>query len=170
MKDPFSNHSRWRERRLTLARGALSVLLPAAMAAACKPEPAHAPVTLEPDRIVIIEGSIHLDNGEDVAYRAILAPDPASPGLHLGTIDIPMQALSGASLDWAWFEAGDRIEFTLAQPGTPRWTGRYEAGGSIACEFRQAALWLPCTMRDVSAHPGAARALAGEGARPAIER
>ena len=76
----------------------------------------------------------------------------------------------GASLDWAWFEAGESIEFTLALPGTPRWTGRYEADGSIYCEFRQAALWLPCTMRDVSAHPASTRAIASEAARPALER
>jgi hypothetical protein len=147
-------------------RGVLSVVL----VGACKPEPARAPAPLEPDRIVIVEGSIQLDNGDALAYRATLAPDPAFRGQYLGSIDIPMQALSGASLAWAWFEAGKRIEFTLALPGTPRWTGSYAADGSMACEFRQAALWLPCTMRDVSAHRGAARALASEGARPTIER
>jgi hypothetical protein len=140
------------------------------MLCACKPEPARAPATPEPDRIVIVEGSIQLDNGDALAYRATLAPDPASPGQYLGSVDIPMQALSGASLAWVWFEAGESIEFTLALPGTPRWTGHYVADGSMTCDFRQAALWLPCTMRDVSAHSGAARALASEGARPSIER
>jgi hypothetical protein len=127
-------------------------------------------VTSVPDRIVIVEGSIRLDNGDDLAYRATIAPDPAAPGQYLGAIDVPMQALSGASLAWAWFEAGERIEFTLALPGTPRWSGQYAADGSISCEFRQAARWLPCTMRDVSAQPGAARALASESARPSIDR
>lgn len=170
MNAPPSCHVRRRARRAALVRGALSVVLPAAMSGACKPEPARARATLEPDRIVIVEGSIRLDNGEELAYRATLAPDPAARGQHLGSIDIPMQALWGASLDRAWFQAGERIEFTLALPGTPRWTGHYAADGRIACEFRQAALWLPCTMSDVSAHPGAVRALASEGAEPAIER
>lgn len=167
MNTVLSSHSR--PRRAALARSALSLVLPAAVWVACKAEPVRAPVTWVPDRIVIVEGSIRLDNGEELAYRAMLAPDPAAPGEHLGTIDIPMQALSGASLDWAWFEAGEQIEFTLAVPGTPRWTGRYQADGSIACEFRQATLWLPCTMRDVSAHPGAAGVVARDGARPAVD-
>jgi hypothetical protein len=168
MKPWRSRHARSRVRHAALARVALSLVLPAAMSAACKPEPARAPAPLEPDRIVMVEGSIRLDNGQELAYRATLAPDPAARGQHLGTIDIPKQALSAASLDWAWFEAGEKIEFTLALPGTPRWTGRYEADGSIACEFRQAALWLPCTMRDVSAHH-APRAVASEGAPPSVQ-
>jgi hypothetical protein len=171
MKTPSFIHSCWRMRRARLVRCASSLVLPAAMwGGACKPEPARPPVALESGRIAIVEGSIRLVNGKDLAYRAVLAPDPAAPGQYLGTIDIPMQALSGASLEWAWFEPGESIEFTLALPGTPRWTGRYAADGSIACEFRQAALWLPCAMRDVSAQPNAARALAGEGARAASAR
>jgi hypothetical protein len=154
MNHLLSCHSRWRVRGAALARGALSLVLPAAMSGACKPEPARAPATFEPDRIVVVEGNIQLDNGEKLAYRATLAPDPVAPGQHLGTIDIPMQALSGASLGWAWLEAGESIEFTLALAGTPRWTGRYRADGSMTCEFRQASLWLPCSMRDVSAHAG----------------
>jgi hypothetical protein len=141
----------------------------AAMSLACRPGPVHAPPTA-PDRIVTVEGSIHLHDGKDLAYRATLAPDPSAPGQHIGTIDIPMQTLSGASLDWAWFEAGESIEFTLALPGTPRWTGRYAADGSIICEFRQAALWLPCTMRDVSAHAGSTHTAASGGDRAAVER
>jgi hypothetical protein len=169
MKIQTRIHSRWRARRALLGRCASSLVLPAAMwGGACRPEPARAPMASVPDRIAIVEGSIRLDNGKDLAYRAVLAPDPAAPGQYLGTIDIPMQALAGASLDWAWFEPGERIEFTLALPGTPRWTGRYDADGSIVCEFRQAALWLPCAMRDVSAQPTAARALTSEGARSAI--
>jgi hypothetical protein len=170
MNGSTARRSRGCARRAVLVRGALSLALAAAMVGACKPEPARAPATVEPDTIVVVEGSIQLDNGDELAYRATLAPDPTSAGQYLGSIDIPMQALSGASLAWAWFETGERIEFTLALPGTPRWTGHYAADGSIACEFRQGSLWLPCTMRDVSAHAGAARALASEGARPSIER
>jgi len=166
---PQPHRTRPRARAAGLAWVELVLVLPA-MGAACKTEPARAPVAVEADPIVIVEGNIRLDNGKKLAYRAMLAPDPSAPGQHLGSIDIPMQALSGASLDWVWFESGERIEFTLALPGTPRWTGRYEADGSIACEFRQAALWLPCTMRDVSPRPGAARAVASEGSRPATER
>jgi hypothetical protein len=163
MKNPCSRHLR--TRRAALARGALTLVLPAAMAGACKPEPPRPPVTIVPDPIVMVEGSVRLDNGEELAYRATIAPDPAAPGQHLGTIDIPMQALSGASLDWAWFEAGESIEFTLALPGTPRWTARYAADGSLACQFRQASLWLPCTMRDVSAQASAPR-VGSEALRP----
>jgi hypothetical protein len=171
MKTPSAIHSCSRLRRTRLTLCISSLVLPAAMwGGACKPEPARAPLALVRDRIAIVEGSIRLDDGRDFAYRAVLAPDPAAPGQYLGTIDIPMQALSGASLDWAWFEPGESIEFTLALPGTPRWTGRYAADGSIACEFRQAALWLPCAMRDVSAQPVTARALANEGARSSIAR
>jgi hypothetical protein len=163
MKNPCSRHSR--TRRAALARRALTLVLPAAMGGACKPEPPRPPLTIVPDPILMVEGSVRLDNGEELAYRATIAPDPAAPGQHLGTIDIPMQALSGASLDWAWFEAGESIEFTLALPGTPRWTARYAADGSLACQFRQANLWLPCTMRDVSVQASAPR-VGSEALRP----
>jgi hypothetical protein len=141
-----------------------------ALSAACHPAPPRPPVVPHPDRIVTFEGSIHLANGEALAYRAILAPDPAAPGRHIGTIDIPMQALSAASLESVVFQAGSRVEFALAMPGTPRWAGDVAANGSIACEFRQSDIRLPCSMKEVSATQAPAPILAGESSAPSAER
>lgn len=137
-----------------------------ALSGACHPAPPRPPVAPHPDRIVTFEGSIHLGNGEELAYRAILAPDPAAPGRHIGTIDIPMQALSAASLEGVVFHAGSRVAFALAMPGTPRWAGDVAANGSIACEFRQSDIRLPCSMKEVSATQGPAPVLAGESSQP----
>jgi hypothetical protein len=141
-----------------------------ALSGACHPAPPRPPVAPQPDRIVMLEGSIHLVNGEALAHRAILAPDPAAPGRHIGTIDIPMQALSAASLEGVVFQAGSRVEFALALPGTPRWAGDVAANGSIACEFRQSDIRLPCSMKEVSATRGPAPGLAGESSAPPAER
>jgi hypothetical protein len=157
-------------RRFAHLRPALCGALFVALSGACKPAPPQPPVAPQPDRIVTFEGSVHLGNGEELAYRAILAPDPAVPGRHIGTIDIPMQALSAASLERVVFEAGSRVEFALALPGTPRWAGDVAPDGSITCEFRQSEMRLPCSMKEVSARHDAAPVLVGESTQPAAER
>lgn len=141
--------------RRTSARGGLALgrtlgaALLAAMASACQASPARPAATPTPDRIRIFAGYVHLGNGEELAYRAVLAPDPSTPGHHIGTIDIPMQALSGASLEHVVFEPGRRVEFSLALPGKPRWAGVVATDGAIACQFRQGEVRLLCSMSDV---------------------
>lgn len=129
----------------------------APMLTACKAEPPRAPAPIEPDRIVALEGSIHLASGGEVPYRAVIAPKPRARGEYLGSVDIPKQALSGAGLERIVYEAGRRIEFDLPFPGTPRWVGVIHQDGSITCTFSQSDIDLPCSMRDVSPSPTLAR-------------
>ena len=126
------------------------------MLAACKPEPARTPPPIAPDRIVMLEGTINLHDGGELAYRAIIAPKPATRGEYVGTIDIPKQALAGASLERVVYQAGRKVEFELAGPGTPRWTGDVQADGTVTCAFTQGDIRLACTMRDVSLRPALA--------------
>lgn len=170
MNHPSSSPRRRSARPSLSARPALCVALIAALSGACQPEPPRPALAPEPDRIVAFEGNIHLGNGQELAYRAILAPDPAAPGQHVGTIDIPMQALSAASLERIVYRAGRRVEFGLALPGTPRWTGEVGADGVIRCEFRQGDTRLPCTMAEAAAAHEAAPAPAGESTQPTAER
>jgi hypothetical protein len=150
-------------------RPALCAALLTALSGACQAAPPRPALAPEPDRIVTFEGNVHLGNGQELAYRAILAPDPASPGQHVGTIDIPMQALAAATLERIVFRAGRRVEFALALPGRPRWTGEIGADGVIRCEFRQGDTLLPCSMAEASA-THAAPVLPGESAQPTAER
>ena len=154
-----------------LARHASRVVLSASLLSAstlgaCKPERARQPEAPEPDRISIFEGSVHLANGKELQYRAILAPDPAAPGQHIGTIDIPMQGLWGASIERIVFEKRRRIELTLALPGAPRWAGVFAADGTIACEFRQGDVRLLCSMNDVRVPRGTPPVLKGYAPAP----
>lgn len=80
----------------------------------------------------------------------IVAPDPERPGNYLGTIDIPRQALAGEALEAVVFQPGEHLEFALAAPGTPRWIGHYNEDGSIVCQFSQAELTRPCSLRELS--------------------
>ncbi|HTV18048.1 MAG TPA: hypothetical protein VMG12_05240 [Polyangiaceae bacterium] len=139
-----------RHARAAPARVAGRALLVATALVACSATPPRPPAAPRPDRIDVFEGNVHLGDGEELAYRAILAPNPAAPGEHVGTVDIPMQALSGASLERVRFEPGRRIEFSLALPGTPRWVGVVADDGHIACEFRQGDVRLPCSMSDAA--------------------
>jgi len=170
MKPPSSDMGRRRARRWPRVRPALCGALFVALSGACKPAPPRPPQAPQPDRIVTFEGSVRLSNGEGLAYRAILAPDPAAPGRHIGTIDIPMQALSAASLERVVFQAGTRIEFALALPGTPRWVGEVAADGSITCMFRQSDIRLPCSMKEVNVRQEADPVLAGESSESPAER
>lgn len=129
---------------------------------ACAPEPARVPARPVPDPIVVLEGRVSTSNGADFDYRAIVARDPQHPGAYLGTLDIPKQALSGASLRRVQFHPGQSVAFELDLPGTPRWVGLVQADGSIACQFTQDAAKLECSMRDVSARPALVPAVAAE--------
>jgi hypothetical protein len=166
MNHPSCSSQRHGARASFPLRPALGAALIAALSGACQPAPPRPAVAPQPDRIVTFEGSIHLGNGQALAYRAILAPDPSAPGEHVGTIDIPMQALSAASLERVVFRPGQRVEFALALPGTPRWTGEVAADGAIRCEFRQGDTRLPCSMAEARTTRDAAPVLAGDGTPP----
>jgi hypothetical protein len=162
MMDSSSRTCCRRAARPAAARCVLCAALLTPMSGACSSRPPRPALVPEPDPIGIFEGSIRHQNGEEIAYRAILAPDPAAPGRHIGTIDIPMQALREASLEGIVFEAGRRVEFSLGRPGTPRWTGVVAADGAMTCEFRQGAVRLLCSMNDVSAARNSAPLRVGE--------
>jgi alpha/beta superfamily hydrolase len=100
-----------------------------------------------------LEGEVQLPNGAALHYSAILVADPLLDGAYLGAIDIPMQALSGASLDKVRFLPKEHVDFELALPGEPRWVGHYNADGSLSCQFFQGQNTLPCSMRELSALP-----------------
>jgi hypothetical protein len=88
----------------------------------------------------------------------ILVPDPRDSRVTLGVIDIPSQALTGASLSSVRFARGERIEFELEASGRPHWLGVVEASGEIRCTYSQSALELPCTMQALPAYvPAVAR-------------
>lgn len=170
MRPPSSSAGCRRARRSVPLLPAPCAALLATLLVACKPAPPRPPEAPQPDRVVTLEGSIHLGNGQELAYRAILVRDPAAPTRHIGTIDIPMQALSAASLEGVVFQPRSRIEFALALPGTPRWAGEVAADGSIACEFRQSDIRLPCSMQEVRATQQTAPILVGESPQPPAER
>lgn len=120
------------------------------LAAACRAEPVEAPPQPQPDQLTRFEGAVQLPDGAALHYQAILVADPALLGRYLGTIDIPQQALSGASLERVLFRPGEHVAFELEAPGEPTWMGHYNADGSIACQFFQADATLPCSMREVT--------------------
>jgi uncharacterized protein len=118
--------------------------------AACAPSsPAQAPTDVLPTPIYRFEGDVQLRNGAALHYSAILVPDPATPNGYLGTIDIPKQAMSGASLQAVLLEPGESVEFGLNTAGHPRWLGAYDTDGTLACEFSQSDERLPCSMREL---------------------
>jgi alpha/beta superfamily hydrolase len=128
-----------------LAAGALLAL------GACRTEPAQSPEpTLTPAPLTRLEGHVQLPNGAPLEYAAILVPDPVLEGGYLGTIDIPKQALSGASLERVRFTPGEHVDFQLAGPGQPRWIAHYNADGSLGCQFLQGDDTLPCSMQEVT--------------------
>ncbi|HEU4579488.1 MAG TPA: alpha/beta fold hydrolase [Polyangiaceae bacterium] len=96
------------------------------------------------------DGEVQLPNGAALRYSAILVADPVLEGSYLGTIDIPMQALTGASLDSVRFLPKEHVDFELALPGEPRWVGHYQADGSLSCQYFQGDVTLPCSMREVT--------------------
>ncbi|MEO8181476.1 MAG: alpha/beta fold hydrolase [Deltaproteobacteria bacterium] len=117
---------------------------------ACRTEPALSPTPAPaPTRLTRLEGDVQLPNGAPLHYAAILAPDPLLEGAYLGTIDIPKQALSGASLERVHFVPGEHVDFELRGPGEPRWIAHYNADGSLGCQFIQGDSTLPCTMQEV---------------------
>jgi dienelactone hydrolase len=122
----------------------------------CRPEPTPArslPTPLEPSHLTRFEGDVQLPNGSALRYAAILVPDPLLEGGYLGTIDIPKQALAGASLEHVRFLPGEHVDFELAAPGEPRWIAHYDADGSLGCQFIQADRTLPCSMQEVTVVP-----------------
>lgn len=123
---------------------------------ACSPSaPAHDPTELQPAPIFRFEGEVQLRNGAALEYQAILVPDPITPGNFLGTIDIPKQAMSGATLQGVALVPREHVEFALNAAGHPRWVGAYGPDGTVACEFSQAGGRLPCSMREVNDVPPA---------------
>jgi len=141
---PYRRGSRSRSYR-QLAAGALLALC------ACRTEPAQSPEpTLTPAPLTRFEGEVRLPNGAPLQYAALLVPDPVLQGGYLGTIDIPKQALSGASLEHVRFVPGEHVDFELAGPGEPRWIAHYNADGSLGCQFLQGDSSLPCSMQEVT--------------------
>lgn len=121
---------------------------------ACRTEPAHSPSPAPaPTLLTRFEGDVQLPNGAPLYYAAILAPDPLLEGAYLGTIDIPKQALSGASLDRVRFLPGEHVDFELDAPGEPHWIAHYNADGKLGCRFIQGDNTLPCSMREVTERP-----------------
>jgi alpha/beta superfamily hydrolase len=121
---------------------------------ACRTEPAQSPTaTPAPTRLTRFEGDVQLPNGAPLHYAAILAPDPLLEGAYFGTIDIPKQALSGASLDRVRFLPGEHVDFELAAPGEPHWIAHYNADGTLGCQFIQGDNTLPCSMQEVTERP-----------------
>lgn len=138
-------------RRLKAALMACAV--PLALGVGCKAEPPVTPAEHEPAEIVRFEGDVQLKNGDALRYSVILAPDPSAAGEYLGTIDIPAQALSGATLEHVRFTPRQHVAFELSRPGTPSWAGHFNADGTLTCRFEQGDASLPCTMREVGARP-----------------
>jgi uncharacterized protein len=132
------------------SRKSLCGWLLAALSGACANPAPQTPAQLEPTRFIRLEGDVRLPNGSALAYAAILTPDPAATGAYLGTIDIPRQALAGASLSQIRFQPREYVAFELAASGAPHWVGHYNADGSLECRFSQAEQSLPCTMREVT--------------------
>jgi hypothetical protein len=120
--------------------------------AGCQPAPAKRPVTIVPSPIDRFQGHILQPNGARIAYSVILVPDPRDTHVTLGIIDIPSQALTGASLNSVRFVRGERIEFELAASGRPHWLGAVEPSGTIRCTYSQSGLELPCTMQALPAY------------------
>jgi alpha/beta superfamily hydrolase len=152
------------------ARRRLSWLTAGSLAlCACPPEPAQGPAPpAQAAAVTEFEGDVQLPNGAALHYSTILVADPVLEGEYLGTIDIPMQALSGASLDRVRFLPKEHVDFELALPGEPRWVGHYHSDGSLSCQFFQGADTLPCSMREVNARTSRppAPALARQTPRP----
>jgi dienelactone hydrolase len=119
----------------------------------CHPKPAETPAAIEPTPFAIFEGEVKLPTGASLRYSAILAPDPASAGSYLGTIDVPAQALSGATLQEVRFSPGERVEFALPIAGNPHWIGNYDSDGTMDCHFSQGEIERPCSMQHVLARP-----------------
>ena len=137
--------------RKPFLRPALAWLVASLALCACPPEPAQSPPPQQTATLTRFEGEVQLPNGAPLRYAAILVADPLLEGSYLGTMDIPMQALSGASLDRVSFLPGEHVDFELALPGEPRWVGHYHADGSLSCQFYQGNDTLPCSMREVTA-------------------
>jgi len=118
---------------------------------ACRTEPAQSPTpALVPTHLTRFEGEVQLPNGASLQYAAILVPDPVLEGGYLGTIDIPKQALSGASLERVRFVPGEHVDLELGGPGELRWVAHYNADGSLGCQVIQGDATLPCSMREVT--------------------
>lgn len=105
-----------------------------------------------PSPIDRFQGHILQTNGVRIAYAVILVPDPRDTRLTLGVIDIPSQALTGASLSAISFVRGERVEFELDASGRPHWLGVFAPSGSIRCTYSQSAIELPCTMEALPVH------------------
>lgn len=115
--------------------------------------PAKQPeAAITPSPIDRFQGDILQTNGARIAYSVILVPDPRDNRSTLGIIDIPSQALTGASLSAVRFVRGQRIEFELEASGRPHWLGIVEPGGRIRCRYSQSAIELSCTMESLPTH------------------
>lgn len=146
MSLPFRNATVGPHRSLTWLAASLALC-------ACPPEPVQSPPPQPPAALTRFEGEVQLPNGAELRYSTILVPDPVLESSYLGTIDIPMQALAGASLDKVRFLPHEHVDFELAAPGEPRWVGHYQADGSLSCQFFQGDATLPCSMREVTTRP-----------------
>jgi len=129
-RSAFSGHLSGRGSRAA----SLAVL---ALCTACHSEPAQSAADLAPTPFWRFEGEVKLPNGAAWSYSTVFTTNPVDPGQYLGTIDIPQQALSAASLQQIRFQARERIEFGLALPGNPHWIGNYNADGTHACAISQ---------------------------------
>jgi uncharacterized protein len=134
---------------------AATVALGAMLIACAAPAPARPPAVVQPTPILRFEGDVQLPNGSAFEYMATLVPDPAASGSYLGTIDIAKQAMVGRALQGVELDPGERVEFALSGEGRPHWMGAYDTDGALACEFRQAGVHLPCSMRELKDVPAA---------------
>src|SRR5688572_25746130 len=140
-------HGRWLWRSLALLA-----------LAGCQPAPAKQPEAIVPSPLDRFHGDILQPNGARTAYSVILVPDPRDTRVTLGIIDIPSQALAGATHGTVRFARGQRIEFELEASGRPHWRGVVDSSGTIRCTYSQSGLELPCTMQALPAYvPAAAR-------------
>ena len=150
-----------------LARSTLALVTTLATLAACRRDPAAAPIDAVPvtaappavaeepapagPAIVHLRGAIEVPGGTKLEYFAVL--ERAADGSYGGKLDIPMQGARGVALEAV--EVDDtHIAFTLAQVKAT-WKATV-SGEALECSFSQMGVSLPCKMERSTAEELAA--------------
>jgi len=123
-----------------------------------------------------LAGTVELPGDNPLSFIAVLEPSDDDDSTYRGTIDIPAQHVRGARLDDVIYEPGTRVSFSLAVPGTAKWSGEFSDEGALMCSFSQGNAHLPCSMKSISVdelaalNPKASRPQTPRGPFPYLER